>query len=252
MACFGTVVNRRSVERMTLADLLRDTEAIRGWDWSRCRTRVGDFGWDYVEVVRSHLPDGRVLDVGTGGGEVFSDVARPSDVALDVSLDMLAVARERLPCPLVVGHNGALPFTDASFGLVVARHVGVSPYEAVRVLRTGGTFVTQDVGGRICQNIFDAFGWGTNGAFWERFFAERGEPFWNVAAMAAAFEGLGCEILRRQEAVVEQEFLDEESLAYWLVNAPLPEVPDPDRHADILARLPLKTNWHSELLVVRR
>lgn len=70
--------------------------------------------------------------------------------------------------------------------------------------------------------------------------------------MASFYSGAGCQILRREEADVEYEFLDEESLAFWLRNAPLPETVDPDKHAEILADLPLKTNWHSELLVVRR
>jgi hypothetical protein len=50
---------------------------------------------------------------------------------------------------------------------------------------------------------------------------------------------------------VDYEFLNEESLAFWLRNAPLPEDVDPDRHADVLATLSLKTNWHAQLLVVR-
>lgn len=238
---------------MTLADALRRVGKIRGWDWSGSRTRVGDFGWDYEDVVREHREGrGRCLDVGTGGGEVFSSVERPGDVALDIDLDRLAVAKERLTCSRVAADKDALPFAGASFDVVTDRHVGPAPGEVMRVLRPGGVYIAQHPGGHICQSIFDAFGWGSNGEFWRRVCAEEGEPFWNIAACAQAYADAGWTIVRRDEAYVEQEFLDDESLAFWLLNAPLPEKADPDKHADILATLDRRTNWHSELLVVRR
>jgi SAM-dependent methyltransferase len=214
---------------------------------------MGRLGWSYTDLLAELMRPGTVaLDVGTGGGEVFSAVARPSDVALDLSLDMLTVARERLPCSLVVGDQSALPFREACVDIVADRHVGVDPREVLRVLRPDGLYITQQVGGRICDNIFEAFGWGSNEAHWRRYAEQRGEPYWDVAALVDFYEAAGCKILRRDEAIVDYEFLDEESLAFWLMNAPLPERPDPNRHADVLAKLPLKTNWHSELLLVRR
>lgn len=238
---------------MMLADALRRVEKIRGWDWSGSRTRVGDFGWDYVDVAREHREGrGRCLDVGTGGGEVFSRIERPGDAALDISLERLAVARERLACHVVAGDQAALPFPDQSFDAVTDRHVGVPPPEVMRVLRPGGVYVAQHPGSHICQSIFDAFGWGSNGEFWRRVYAEEGRPFWNIAACARAYSEAGWTIARRDEAYVEQEFLDDESLAFWLLNAPLPEKVDPDKHKDVLATLDRKTNWHSELLVVER
>lgn len=213
---------------------------------------MGSFGWDYVDLLRAHALEGLpTLDIGTGGGEVFSAVARPGDIAMDVSLEMLAAAGERLACPLVAGDNCALPFRESRFGLVASRHVGADPLEVIRVLRPGGVYVTQHPGAHICQSIFDAFGWGSNGEFWQRWFAEADEPFWNADTMTAAFAAAGCEIVRRESADVEYEFLDEESLAFWLNSAPLPEEVDPVKHAAILETLDLKTNWHAELLVVR-
>ncbi len=216
------------------------------------RTRMGDLGWSYIDVLRDHIgPHDRLIDVGTGGGEVVSAVARPHDVALDFNMEMLDVAREHLPCRLVAGDHRALPFEAGCFDVVADRHVGSDAREVLRILRSGGRYVTQQPGSRICQNIFDAFGWGTNGDFWRRAAAAANEPYWDVSTAADFFAEAGCEILRRQEANVEYEFLNEESLAFWLRNAPLPEVVDPDLHADVLADLPLKTNWHAELLVVR-
>lgn len=238
---------------MGLADALRRVENVHGWDWSRIRDRMEPFGWSYTDVVQEHLsPDSRALDIGTGGGEVFSAMARPQDVALDMSLEMLAVARRRLPGPVVGGDHSALPLRDGSVDLVADRHVGADPREVVRVLRPCGVYVSQGVGGRICQNIFEAFGWGSNEEFWQREARDHGIPYWNAETTVDVFLDEGCEILRREEALVDYEFLDEESLAFWLANAPLPETVDPERHADVLESLPLKTNWHAELLVVRR
>ena len=236
-----------------LPDALRRASSVRGWDWMSMRTRMGDLGWSYIDVLRCFAKESkRALDIGTGGGEVFSDVARPQDVALDIKPHLAAIAREKLPCPVVVGDHVALPLRDECFDLVADRHVGGDPREVLRMLAPAGVYVTQHPGGRICQSIFDAFGWGTNGDFWRREAAEHGRTLWNVAALASFYEDAGCEIVRREEADVDYEFLDEDSLAFWLRNAPLPETVDPDRHAKILESLSLKTNWHSELLVVRR
>jgi ubiquinone/menaquinone biosynthesis C-methylase UbiE len=90
----------------------------------------------------------RALDVGTGGGEVFSQVARPGDVALDISLEMLGAARERLSCHLVAGDREALPFGEGWFDVVADRHVGVDPREVLHVLVPGGVYVTQQVKGK--------------------------------------------------------------------------------------------------------
>lgn len=146
---------------MALADFVRNAGKVRGWHWSGMRTRMGDLGWSYTKVLRQNIdPSDRVLDVGTGGGEVFSGVARPQDTALDFKMEMLQVARENLPCHLVAGDHRALPFDTGSFDVVADRHVGADAREVLRVLRPGGRYVTQRPGDRICQNIFDAFGWG--------------------------------------------------------------------------------------------
>src|SRR5262245_5372461 len=120
---------------MSLSDAVRRARAIEGWDWSNSRSRMGNFGWSYDELLQRYATsDRRVLDVGTGGGEVFSKVAKQGDAALDLSLERLAVARRRLPCALVAGDQFALPFVDEAFDVVVERHVGAAAPEVLRVL----------------------------------------------------------------------------------------------------------------------
>ncbi len=65
--------------RMNYEGLRRIAESVgerSGWDFSRVRDERDPVPWDYSEVVRRYLrPEDRVLDVGTGGGEIFIELA---------------------------------------------------------------------------------------------------------------------------------------------------------------------------------
>jgi SAM-dependent methyltransferase len=238
---------------MSLVDALRDVPSIEGWNWARCKTRMDPLGWSYTDVLASYLtPDTRAADIGTGGGEIFSEVARARDVALDIDLEKLKLAQRALPCPVIAGDQERLPFRFECVDVVADRHVGVDPDEVLRILRPGGVYVTHQVGGRICQSIFDALGWGSNEEYWRKRSADEGRRYWDIAGRAEFYASAGCEILRCEEADVAYEFLDEASLAFWLLNAPLPSLPDPESHRDVIDAVPLKTNWHAQLLVVRK
>jgi SAM-dependent methyltransferase len=61
------------------------------------------------------------------------------------------VAKKRLE-PLgvrvtAIDDDDSLPFDDAGFDLVLNKHESFSPAEVRRILRPGGTFLTQQVGG---------------------------------------------------------------------------------------------------------
>lgn len=233
---------------MTVSEALRVAATIEGWDWSKHRTRMAPLGWSYPELLVEHVSAAtRAIDVGTGGGEIYSVAARAGDVALEFDPDRLAVARTRLACSLVRGDQARLPFAPHSFDLLADRHVGVDATEVVRVLKPGGIYLHQRPGGRICQNIFEAMGWGSNEEFWR---GVDGDHYQDFDSTVAWYQAAGCEILRSENADVDYEFLDEEALALWLANAPLPTI-DVDTEADKLDRLPLQSNWHSNLLIVK-
>lgn len=96
---------------------------------------------------------GAVLDCGMGPGRLLSELERRgwSIAGLDVSSEMVALARERLPQSaerLLLGRLESVPFPSGSFDAVVA--TGVLEYvedvpralaEVARVLRPGGLFV---------------------------------------------------------------------------------------------------------------
>lgn len=235
---------------MSVSEALRRVATMSGWNWSGMRDRMGSLGWSYRDVLAEQLKGSRrCLDVGTGGGEVFSHVARPVDIALDISEEMLTAAGTRLECSLVQGDHGHLCFKDGAFDVVADRHVGATPAEVLRVLQPGGVYVTQRPGGHICQNIFDALDWGSNDEFWRH---ELGDDYWTVDAVADFYQRAGCRILRREESTVDYEFLDEESLAFWLAHVPLPEKLNPHADRARLDALPLTTNWHAHLLMVEK
>lgn len=143
-----------------------------GWDFDRFDDRMVTTPppWDYRALVDAAAsPDlGCLLDLGTGGGEWLAgwladrtDGRRPRVVATESWSPNVPVAGRRL-APLgvlvvrtdgaldnveqgPVDHSGLLPFRAASFDVIINRHESYRPQEVARVLRPGGTFVTQQV-----------------------------------------------------------------------------------------------------------
>jgi len=257
---------------MDLEDLQRlvaSGGALHGWDFSRVRDARDPVPWDYLEIVRRYLrPADRVLDIGTGGGKKFLTLAPylGEGVGVDTSPAMVRAARENTP-PELAGQftfelmdARALDLADRSFDLVLNRHSTIIVPEVVRVLRPGGYFILQQVGGRNTQSVFDAFGWGSNGAYWAAVNREEGLPSQEITALAAAFQAAGCRVVAQAEYDVGCYFLDLESLVFWLQAAPLPEALDPEKHLEALNRLladsttasGIATNEHRELLIIHK
>lgn len=114
-----------------------------------------DFGRWTLERL-SWRGDERVLDEGCGPGDLLCEMARRHDgwgalIGFDFSPGMIVQARELaagLDVHFFVGDAQALPFTDASFDVVMARHmlyhvpdVGRAVAEAARVLCPGSRFL---------------------------------------------------------------------------------------------------------------
>ena len=144
----------------------RDEAAVfEGWNFSYIKGRVleEEPGWDYRALARELVKkSAAVLDVATGGGEVFSSLAPfpGRAVAVEGYRPNVAVARKRL-APLgvqVLGSNGiSLPFGGNTFDLVLNRHEGFSEAEIYRVLQEKGTFLTQQVDGGNLVELLDHF-----------------------------------------------------------------------------------------------
>ena len=139
-------------------DLVAEGAAVptEGWDFSWFEGRATEERppWAYARLLGERMARAEAaLDIETGGGEVLATVARPPAflVATEGWWPNVEAARDRLR-PLgahvvAVADSPVLPFADASFDLVVSRHpVVVLWSEVARVLRTGGTYLSQQIG----------------------------------------------------------------------------------------------------------
>jgi len=151
---------------MSFEDLVREAldAPFEGWDfsWIRKRSRVEKLPWHYPTEVARLARDARsMLDMGTGGGEVLARLKRraPLTVATEGWAPNVPIAAQRLRplgvhvvweegCPdnfANYGTRGRIPFANATFDLACNRHDAFFAPEVARVLRPGGTFITQQL-----------------------------------------------------------------------------------------------------------
>jgi SAM-dependent methyltransferase len=267
-AAMSTVPSSVTLEE--LQRLAATVGELDGWDFSRVMMEHEPGLWDYEAVVCRFLrPQDRVLDVGTGGGELFlrlSD-AFAEGIGVDHNPEMVRTARRNLPASLRdriqfdVMDGRDLAFEPEQFDVVLTRHARIWPEQIVKVLRPGGYFIGQEIGERMNKLIWDAFGWGTEGAYWQRVAAEEGDPpFLTLDEYTATFEALGCRLVAKGHVNLRAWFCDLESLVFYMKAAPFPEDFDPVAHFEPFNRYlaaaagprGYETNEGSDLFVVQR
>ncbi|MFC9971031.1 class I SAM-dependent methyltransferase [Spirillospora sp. NPDC127200] len=126
-----------------------------GWDfsWLAGRAVTEPCPWDYrAELARRLARASAALDLLTGGGEILSAVPAlpPVMAATEGWPPNVGLATRRLHArgAVVVVNDGEqpLPFADDAFDLVVSRHPSATDWtEIARVLRPGGTYLSQHV-----------------------------------------------------------------------------------------------------------
>ena len=204
---------------MDYAELIAQAEATpsAGWDFSSFfgdRFKETQPSWDYAQMVRARMRDAtRMLDMGTGGGELLLSL-RPlpeSTVATEGYGPNVPVAREALrPAGVDVVQVPAdedvpLPFADGSFDLIINRHEAYVPSEIARVLRPGGVFVTQQVGGRDLCELNEVLG-GTVHEFDD----------WDLGAAHAQLMQAGMNVLECREEMLPGLFRDVGAVVLFL------------------------------------
>jgi len=109
--------------------------------------------WDYRRRATDLVDRASfVLDMGTGGGELFADLCqghRGRAVATEPWHVNAPIAKGRLSplgVEVVCAHSLHLPFREGVFDLVLNRHEELDPAEVGRVLARGGRILTQQVG----------------------------------------------------------------------------------------------------------
>lgn len=219
--------------------LVAEAEAapVDGWGfaWLDGRATEERPGWGFAHLLAQRLADvPSALDIDTGGGEVIVQApSLPTRMAVTEAWPPnLVRAREVLePRGVDVVATRAdepLPFADASFALVSARHpVAPDWAEIHRVLIPGGRYFAQHVGPRSAAELSEYFVGPWPGV-------DRRDPRTEAAAARAA--GLVVDSVRT--ARCRMEFLDIGAVV-WVLRKCVWWVPDftVDRYRDRLRAL---------------
>jgi SAM-dependent methyltransferase len=190
---------------------------FEGWDFSYLKGRLveDEPSWDYLTLAKAAVAQAfDILDVATGGGEVFASLAPfpGRATAVEGYIPNLPIARRRLEplgVPVFQGNTrSGMPFDDASFDLVLNRHGGFRAAEMHRILKPGGVFLTQQVGGDNLADLAAVFG------------ANLPYPDNILTRVRADLIALGCEIRRGEAWRGRMTFSDVAAVVYFLKAVP--------------------------------
>ncbi|MEV4684993.1 class I SAM-dependent methyltransferase [Streptomyces kurssanovii] len=201
----------------TFEDLLAEGEAVptEGWDFSWFAGRATEQrpSWGYAKLLAERVPKAEaVLDIQTGGGEVLASVpaAPPVLVATESWPPNLEIARRnlaRLGATVVhAGDSADLPFPSAHFDLVVSRHPVTTRWDEVhRVLRPGGTYLSQAVGDGSVRELTD-FLMGPQPV----------DPSRSPITTVTAAEAAGLDVVDLRQEMLRTEFHDIAAVVHFL------------------------------------
>lgn len=188
--------------------------AFQGWDFSHIQGRWTSevLPWNYKEIVLSYIQKSyQLLDMGTGGGEFLLSLKHPYNLTsvTEAYPPNVELCRNMLiPLGIKVAQtydDDRLPFADHSFDIIINRHESFDPVEVGRVLKPGGYFITQQVGGRndvdlsqrLCANYIPPFAQHT------------------LSNNVDALQMRGFEILHAEEVLCPVRFFDVGALVYF-------------------------------------
>lgn len=190
-----------------------------GWNFSHLKNRKIDekLPWNYNVLAKKLVKKSNsVLDMGTGGGEIFSTFAlfRGKATAAEGYKPNYLLAKKRLG-PLGVkvidfANSTArkLPFKNGEFDLVLNRHDAFNITELSRIIKSGGTFLTQQVGKNNWADLMKLF---------------NAKPQFDVASFQGVKKelkdaGFTIKIAKNWEG--RTEFKDVGAVVYLLTNVP--------------------------------
>jgi SAM-dependent methyltransferase len=170
---------------------------ITGWEfaWLDGRAIGFDPAWSFPDLARPLLRRaGSLLDLDTGGGELLAEFAPlpAHTVAVESWAPNVPVARDRLR-PFGVSVLTELPGGEHEFDVVLSRHGRLPIEDIARLLKPGGTLLSQQVGSDDLADLNAALGAPPPHA----------QP-WNAAVAVAALEAAGLEVtdVREERPVV--------------------------------------------------
>ena len=189
---------------------------FEGWDFSYItksgRMKEDLLPWDFKNLIYKYVKNDMVmLDMGTGGGEFLSSIDNlPEKTYATESYEPnIPVAQNRLSKlgvkVIAVSDDGKLPFDDSFFDIIINRHESFSINEIKRVLKKGGVFLTQQVGGiddlSLCMSL------GT---------VKPDYSDWCLAKNIQDFKDSDMKILECDEFIGKSRFYDIGALVYFI------------------------------------
>lgn len=206
--------------------LREEAQSFSGWDFSHLngRWREEPPPWDYAVLAQAYRRDTmKLLDMETGGGEFLLALGHPPartavtegwppNVALcRQRLAPLGIRVAEVPDPAV----DPLPFAESAFDLVLNRHGSYDAAEIYRVLRPGGIFLTEQVGGENDRSLSQRLISGFHPLY----------PDFCLGSEVERFIAAGFEILDRRQAKQPTIFFDVGAVVYFAKVIPW-EFPD--------------------------
>jgi SAM-dependent methyltransferase len=205
----------------TFDELIAEGDAVpvAGWDFSWFDGRATEErpAWGYARLLSERLRRARAaLDIQTGGGEVLAGALRscappPTMLAATESWPPNLELARRALAPFggevaEVADDARLPFPSGSFDLVVSRHPAEVLWpEIARVLQTGGTYFSQQVGAGSNRELTD-FMMGPQPV----------NPGRSVQVAVADASGAGLEVVDLREQALRVEFFDVAAVVHFL------------------------------------
>jgi len=198
---------------------------FKGWDFSYLdkygRLKEFPLSWNYYNEISKYLKNSKsLLDMGTGGGEFLSGLTPLPEktCATEGYEPNIEVARQRLE-PLgikvyKIKDDNNIPFQNEEFDLIINRHESYSEKEVRRVLKNGGYFITQQVGGSNDEELNKLL---------------NAEPFqykeWDLEEAVKRLEKNEFEIIKMKEDKTKARFYDIGAVIYLLKAIPW-QIPD--------------------------
>ncbi|MFA4819888.1 MAG: methyltransferase domain-containing protein [Candidatus Aenigmatarchaeota archaeon] len=135
----------------------QEKKRFSGWNFSYFKNKMIEekLPWNYNTMAKKLVrKSNSVLDMGTGGGELFSTFGPfpTHTVATEGYKPNIILAKKRLETlgVKVIDFSNStarkMPFSDGEFDLVLNRHDAFDSREVFRILSGGGVFLTQQVG----------------------------------------------------------------------------------------------------------
>jgi len=229
----------------------KDEKAVfSGWDFSYLKERysVENPPWNYKSIAKKLVKKSKaVLDVETGGGEVFAFFAPFSGkaVAVEGYKPNVEVAKKKLE-PLgvkilEVNNVKNLPFKDEEFDLILNRNGAYDAKEIFRILEHGGLFLTQQVESSNMKDLKEFFGV-------ESKFKDK-----TLVIAEKEFREAGFKIMKAHEWEGRYVFNDVGAVVYFL--KAIPWIVDNfkiEYHIDHLKKLQKKLNEEGKLVFFQK